>query len=130
MQLEAIPTIAFDLDLVGLQWNGGGDISGLDVDATDEAIGGELVVGGVAGPAHAEGVTILIELDRGHGGQRGTLRHDTWGALGRRVGVDAWGRRGQDAGAGGGHRGGILQVVIVAGTRRGFWSRKGPALAS
>lgn len=63
MQIETIPTIAFDLDFIGLQWDGGGDISGLDVDAADETIGGELIVGGVAGPAHAEGVTVLIELD-------------------------------------------------------------------
>lgn len=78
------------------------------MDATDETVGGELVVGRVAGPAHAEGVTVLIELDRGDGGQRSALRDDTRGALGLWVGMDAWGGRGEDAGAGCGHRGGIL----------------------
>lgn len=118
VQLQTIPTVAFDFDLVGLQGNGGGYISGLDVDAADEAVGGKLKVGRIAGSAHQDGVTILIELDGGHGRQGGAFGHGARYALAGWAGIDTWGRRGQDASAGGGQRGGIFQVGMIVG---GYW---------
>ena len=61
MHLYAIPTSAFDLHFVG-SWRVRGYKDCADVDAGDQFVGGELVVGGVTRSAHKCWLTMPRQL--------------------------------------------------------------------
>lgn len=99
VQLHAVPAVADNLHLAGLQGVRGGNEAGLDVDAGHEAVGRELVVRRVGRAAHDERLAIFRELDAGHGREGSAFRS---GGPRRRAG--------EDAGAGRRHGRGILEM--------------------
>lgn len=73
MQLEPIPAIADDFDLSGFRRVDGWDIAHFDVYTRYKAVGGELVVRGVAASAHGEDIAIARDRRDGQVAEGGAL---------------------------------------------------------
>ena len=63
MQLDSIPAFALDLNFVRLERDCGSDVAGLDVNAGDQTVGGQLVVRGIARSTHAQYLSIFGKGD-------------------------------------------------------------------
>lgn len=93
MQLEAIPAIADNLNLVGLERTCGRNETSLDVNTRYKAIGRDLVVGRVGGSAHNQRLAVFRQFDGGDGSERGSLGSGS-GPLRRGTRQDTCARRG------------------------------------
>ncbi|KAI6757909.1 hypothetical protein HG531_003734 [Fusarium graminearum] len=92
VQLEAIPAIADNLNLAGLERTGSSYVASLDVDARDKTISGDLVVGRVGGSTHDKCLAVFRQFNGGDGSKRGSLGSDC-GPLRRGARQDTRARR-------------------------------------